>query len=338
MLAEACRPYAARRVLITGGSGFLGLNLVAALRGKALELRTLSRGPLPDPKTVAGLTEGVKHFQGDLRDRALVEAAMEGVDVVFNLAAHSGSATSNLEPFEDLDINLRAQLTLLEVCRNLQPRPTVVFSSSRLVYRPTDQLPVSEKALTGPLSIYGIHKLAAEHYHLLYRALYGMKTAILRITNPYGRYQRLGENRYGIINWFIHRAVTGQTLEVFGDGRQVRDYVSAEDVVHALLLAGADPNADGQVFNVGSGSGLSIRDAAQAIVEAAGSGRIEHVPWPREAASVETGDFVADIRRIRGLLGWSPTTTPREGLAKVVREYGQVERMSGSAIGEGGRS
>lgn len=337
-MSEAVKPYANRRALITGGSGFLGLNLISALRGNTTELRTLSRGPLPDPKGVGGLTEGIQHFRGDLRDRAVVEAATDGCDIIFNLAAHSGSATSNLEPFNDLDTNLRAQLTLLEVCRRRQPKPTVVFASSRLVYRPTDQLPVSEKALTGPLSIYGIHKLAAEHYHLLYRALHGINTVILRITNPYGRFQRLGENRYGIINWFIHRAVTGQTLEIFGDGRQMRDYVSAEDVVHAFLLAGADPNADGQVFNVGSGTGLSIRDAAEAIVQAAGSGRTEHVPWPREAASVETGDFVADIRRIRGLLGWSPTISPREGLAKVVRQYRQVEQMSASPIGEGGRT
>jgi nucleoside-diphosphate-sugar epimerase len=337
--SPATDPYAGRRVLITGGSGFLGLNLVAALRGKAAELRTLSRGPLPDPDGVDGGTEGVRHFLGDLRDRALVEAATDGCDVIFNLAAHSGPASSNQEPFEDLDTNLNAQLTLLEVCRTLDPTPTIVFASSRLVYRPTDRLPVAETALTGPLSIYGVHKLAAEHYHLLYGALYGLKTVVLRITNPYGRYQRLGENRYGIINWFIHRAVNGQTLPIYGDGHQIRDYVSAEDVVRALLLSATEPNALGQILNVGSGQGLSIREAAAAIVEAAGLGTIECVPWPKDAASVETGDFVADIGRIGSVLGWRPSIAPQAGLQRVVREYRQMEQLrAGSAIGEGGRA
>jgi nucleoside-diphosphate-sugar epimerase len=338
MAAALAESYANRRVLITGGNGFLGLNLVAALRGSGAELRILSRSAPPAAGEAGAILAGVRHFQGDLRDRAAVEAASQDVNVIFNLAGHSGSTSSNEEPFEDLDINLRGHLTLLEACRRVEPAPTVVFASSRLVYRPTDQLPVSENALTGPLSLYGVHKLTAEHYHLLYGARHGLKTVVLRITNPYGHFHRSGERRYGIINWLIQRAVAGDTLPIYGDGHQLRDYVHAADVASAFMLAGAHPKAAGQTFNVGSGSGLTMRDAADAIVDAAGQGRVEYVAWPREAASVETGDFVGDVSRIRDALGWIPKRAPRAGLQQVVREYRQMNRQpAATPMGEGGR-
>src|SRR2546425_5961198 len=320
-------PYAGRRVLVTGGTGFLGLNLVGALRAVGADVRTLSRSANSPSPSGGGQGGGVQHFQGDLRDRAVVEKAVEGSSVIFNLAGHSGSTSSNLEPFEDLDVNLRGQLTLLEACRHLADPPTVVFPSSRLVYRPTDQLPVPETALTGPLSLYGVHKLTGEHYHLLYGHHYGIPTAVLRITNPYGHFQRPTENRYGIINWFIHLAVSGQVLPVYGDGGQIRDYVHVDDVVRAFLLAGANPKANGAIFNVGSGSGVSFRQMAETVVREAGSGRIEYRPWPADAAMVETGDFVADVSRIASAVAWRPTTTLPAGLRGVVRQYRQMETI-----------
>lgn len=313
---KEANPYAGRRVLVTGGTGFLGLNLVAALREGGADVRTLSRGG----------GEGA-HFQGDLRDRALVEKAIKGSSVIFNLAGHSGSTSSNLEPFEDLDVNLRGQLTLLEACRHLPEPPTVVFPSSRLVYRPTTQMPVPETWLTGPLSLYGVHKLAAEHYHLLYAHLYGLKVAILRITNPYGVSPHPEDHRYSIINWFIHLAVNDQVLPVYGDGHQLRDYVHVDDVVRAFLVAGTDQRGAGQILNVGSGTGVSFRAMAETVIKAAGGGRIEARPWPDDAARVETGDFVADVARIRAALGWRPAIALDSGLREVIRQYRQMEKL-----------
>jgi UDP-glucose 4-epimerase len=189
-------------------------------------------------------------------------------------------------------------------------------------------MPVSESWLTGPLSLYGVHKLAGEHYHLLYEHLYGLRTAILRITNPYGPFQGPTENRYGIINWFIHLALTDQVLPIYGDGRQLRDYIHVDDVVEAFLVAGAPGAAAGMVFNVGSGIGISFGRMAEMVVEQAGSGRIEHRPWPDEARRVETGDFVADVSRIREALGWRPTIALADGLRGVVGQYRQMEKIS----------
>jgi UDP-glucose 4-epimerase len=298
--------YAGRRVLVTGGTGFLGSNLVAALRAAGADVGTLSRGPSNSPSPSGGGQAGGGHFQGDLRDRDLIEAAVAGTSVIFNLAGHSGSTSSNLEPFEDLDVNLRGHLTLLEACRQLPEPPTVVFPSSRLVYRPTTQIPVPETWLTGPLSLYGVHKLAAEHYHLLYAHLYGLKVAILRITNPYGFSRHSSDNRYSIINWFIHLAITDQVLPVYGEGRQLRDYVHVDDVVRAFLLAGADARAAGQIFNVGSGTGVSFGTMAETVIREAGAGRIEPRPWPDDAARVAALDT---------------------GLREVIRQYRQMENV-----------
>ncbi|MDQ6885473.1 MAG: NAD-dependent epimerase/dehydratase family protein [Candidatus Dormibacteraeota bacterium] len=316
--------YTGRRVLVTGGSGFLGLNLLSALQRLSAKPRVLSRSPLPRSAAFAA----VEQFTGDLRDEPLVQDAVRGCAVVFNLAAHSGSASSNVEPFVDLDTNLRGQLTLLEACRRLDPPPVVVYASSRLVYRPTEQLPVDESALTGPLSLYGIHKLAAENYHLLYRHLYGLKAVVLRITNPYGYSPRPPESRYSIINWFIHLALQGKVLPIYGEGRQLRDYIHVDDVTRAFLDAGSNPGADGAILNVGSGIGLSFTQMVEAVVAAAGSGVPRHVPWPPDAARVETGSFVADIARIEKALRWRPSIQFETGLVQVVRQYREMEQVT----------
>ena len=317
--------YRGRRVMVTGGTGFIGLNLIRALQQLNAEIRVLARSdpPAESQEDVARVTV----FRADLRDAPVVRKALDGCSVVFNLAAHSGSTTSNLEPFEDLDVNLRAQLTLLEESRRLEPLPTIVFPSSRLVYRPTQNVPVPETALTGPLSLYGVHKLAAEHYHLLYQQLYGVRPVILRITNAYGPLARATSNRYGIINWFIHLAVTDQVLPIYGDGHQLRDYIHVDDVVAAFLLAGSSPRAAGATFNLGSGRGVSFRKMAETVVEAAGGGRIEQQPWPEDAARVETGDFVADITRIKQTLAWEPAIALETGLRRVVGQYRQMEKI-----------
>jgi UDP-glucose 4-epimerase len=313
--------YRGRTVLVTGGLGFMGLNLVTALVAMGAQVRILSRSWPPSSGVLSHLLHGVQFSKGDLRDETAVDEAVQGSEFVFNLAGKAGPAASNAAPFEDLDVNGRGQLVLLEACRRLAPQAVIVFSSSRLVYAPTQRLPVDESAELGPLSIYGVHKLTAEHYHRIYQRLYGLRSVILRITNPYGRFQRPEQNRYGIINWFIHLAVNGEPLPVYGDGAQLRDYVHVQDVVRAFLLAGASESAAGQTLNVGGGKPVSFQEMAQTIVRAAKRGQIKSIPWPPEAAKVETGDFAADIRKIDSLLGWRPTIGPEEGITDVVRQY-----------------
>ncbi len=316
--------FAGRRVLVTGGLGFMGFNLVRALKAARARVSVLSRSWPPLPGTVETMLGGVAFFHGDIRDPAVVDEAVPGCEIIFHLAGKSGPAASNLSPLEDLDVNSRGTLTLLEACRRLNAGVKIVFPSSRLVYEASDTQPTDESAPTAPLSVYGIHKWAAEQYFLLYQRLYGLRVAILRITNPYGPFQRPEQNRYGIINWFIHEAMHNRDLTVYGHGAQLRDYIHIDDVVEALMVASASPQADGMIFNVGSGRGVSFLEMAQHIVKAAGRGSIQHVEWPSDAAIVETGDFIADTSLIKERLGWTAAIPLEAGIEDVIRRYSEM--------------
>ena len=316
--------YAKKRVLVTGGLGFMGFNLVRALQRTRADVRVLSRTWPPLPGNVESTLGGVTFFHGDIRDPALVEEAVTGSDVIFHLAGKSGPAASNASPLEDLDVNSRGLLTLLDACRSLTPGVKIVFPSSRLVYGQSPNQPTSESAPTAPLSVYGIHKWAAEQYLLLYQRLYGLRVSILRITNPYGPFQRPEQNRYGVVNWFIHQAMHDQPLTIYGDGDQIRDYVHIDDVVEAFLLAGITRAADGKIFNVGSGRGVSFLEMAELIVRTARRGLVQHVEWPADAAVVETGDFVAETSLISKQLGWKARIPFEEGVKDVIARYTQL--------------
>jgi UDP-glucose 4-epimerase len=319
--------YAGKRVLVTGGLGFMGYNLVKALQEADVRLRVLSRSwpPLPGPGSSQPPLGAVSLFHGDIRDPAVVEEAVAGCDVIFHMAGKSGPTASNASPLEDLDVNCRGLLTLLDTCRQGNKSVKIVFPSSRLVYAPHTPLPAPETAPTAPLSIYGVHKLAAEQYLLLYQRLYGIRVSILRITNPYGPFQRPEQNRYGIVNWFIHQAMQDLALTVYGDGSQVRDYVHIDDVVDALLAAGASRRADGRIFNVGAGRGISFIEMAELVVRAARRGHVKHVDWPADAAVVETGDFVADTSLIATELGWKARIPFESGIDDVIARYANLD-------------
>jgi UDP-glucose 4-epimerase len=313
--------YAGKRVLITGGFGFIGLNLAHALRDVGAHPCVLSRSWPTDLAAFQDNGEGATLFKGDIRDSRLVERAVEGSELIFHLAGKSGSAASNSSPFEDLDVNCRGLLVLLEACRRVSPTPKIVFPSSRLVYAAPQPIPVREDAPTMPLSIYGIHKLAAERYLLLYHRLYGLRSTILRITNPYGPFHRQEQNEYGIVNWLINLAMHDRSLPIYGTGGQLRDYVHIDDVVNAMLLAGQKNEADGAILNVGSGVGVSFSEMAELIVRVGGQGTVTHVDWPVDAAGVETGDFVADTSLIHTCLGWRAATPLNTGVQDVISRY-----------------
>jgi UDP-glucose 4-epimerase len=319
--------YARKFVLVTGGLGFMGSNLVLALVGAGARVRIIDHSwPRGDELPVD--SGSVEYVKADIRDADAVAEAMRGCSVVFNLAARSGSASSNSSPLDDLDVNARGHLTLLEGAREVAPGAKIVFASSRLVYTPALQLPVCESAPTTPISIYGIHKLAAEHYHLLYQRMYGLRATVLRITNPYGPHQRLEQNRYGIVNWLILQAVRGLDLTVYGDGGQLRDYVHVDDVVRAFMVAGEHEAADGKVFNVGSGRPVSFKEMADLVVAQAQSGSVRLIDWPEAAAQVETGDFCADITLIDQSLGWRPVIGLEAGIADTIRNYRSLASLS----------
>jgi nucleoside-diphosphate-sugar epimerase len=225
------------------------------------------------------------------------------------------------EPSNDLDVNCRGNLALIEAIRESNPRAKLVFIGSRLQYGKVSALPVAEDAAADPLSIHAIHKHTVEQYLKLYRRLYGFRYTVARVTNPYGPGQPSGRTAYGVVNRLIHLALAGGTLTIYGDGRQQRDYIHVDDVVSALVRLGETDVADGRVYNVGSGTGTRMIDLADAIVSIAGSGRVEHTEWPLAARQIETGDFIADISKIGTEIGWSPAVPLRAGLERTLAHY-----------------
>lgn len=309
--------YRGRAVLVIGGLGFIGGRLSSALAaaGATTTAVTPSRQKHHDA-AIELEARGVRVVEGDVRDRSQMAASVGGQDVIFNLAGQSGAVRSMEEPWDDLDVNARGMLTLVESVRRESPKARVVFTGSRLEYGRVGPDPVAETHEADPLCLHAVHKLVAEQYLRLYERLYGMSYAVARITNPYGPGQPRSRTAYGVVNRLIHLALAGETLPIYGDGRQRRDYIYIDDVVEALLKLGLAQKS--AVYNVGTGVGTSIAEMAKAIVAAAGGGRLEFVAWPPLAAQIETGDFVADISRMQADLGWRPAVGLDEGLRRTV--------------------
>jgi nucleoside-diphosphate-sugar epimerase len=314
--SEPSARYAGCTALVVGSTGFLGVNLVNSLMANGARVRALHRGTEDGALAPTYGDRKAETIRGDLGDPTVACDAVRGCDVIFNLSGRSGATASNSDPLADLQENARANLVLLEACRRFNPHVKLIFPSSRLVYKPTTRLPVRETAPVEPLSIYAIHKLAIERYHMLYSRAHGLRTTVFRMTNPYGPHPMMSAPDYSVVNWFLDRAMSNQTLPVYGTGSQLRDYIYVDDVTEALMLAGLDERSDGQVFNLGSGQPTSFRDMAETIRDCIGAGRLEFIDWPQDAAAVETGDFIANISKIRRTLGWAPQVAFEDGVRR----------------------
>jgi len=309
-------------VLVVGGLGFIGVNLTNRLAKMGRSVTVLTPSIERHADQVRGFArDGVKTVEGDLRDRELMLKLVVDQKIVFNLSGQSGAVRSMEDPWTDLDVNCRGSLVLLEALRAVNPHAKVVVAGSRLEYGKPDAIPVAEDTPGEPLCLHAIHKRTVEQYVRLYGRLFGIRFAVARVTNPYGPGQPSGRTAYGVINRLIHLALAGERLTIYGDGLQLRDYVHVDDVVSALVMLAESPRADGRSFNVASGTGTRMIDLAATVVGIAGGGQIEHVAWPALAQQIETGDFVADISRIKKELGWSPAIGLREGLEQTVAFY-----------------
>jgi nucleoside-diphosphate-sugar epimerase len=304
---------------VIGGTGFIGSNLTEALVRAGAEVTAVTpERSRHEPSIRCFEAEGVRVLEADIRDLTAMRTAVEGRSIVFNVAGRSGALQSLQDPRLDLDVNCGGSLALLEAMRLESPESKLVFAGSRLVYGAAPSLPVREDRPVAPLCPHGVHKAAIEQYLGIYGRLYGLRATTLRITNPYGPGQPRGRSAYGVINYLIHRALAGEALPIYGDGAQLRDYVFIGDVVDALLAAGADTRTDHRIYNVGSGVGTSMIEAARMIVDAAGGGRVELRPWPPFVHEIDTGDFVADIGRIGRDIGWRPMVTLADGLRRTI--------------------
>jgi len=310
--------------MITGGLGFIGSNLarrLVMLGADVLLVDSLITDYGGNLFNIDGIADRVRVNVADIRQQSTMNYLVRGVDVIFNLAGQVSHIDSMRDPYSDLEINCRSQLTILEACRYNNPGVKVVFAGTRQVYGRPDSLPVTEQHLVRPTDVNGINKAAGEYYHLVYNNVFHVRACSLRLTNIYGPRQLIRHNRQGFIGWFIRLAIEGATIPIYGDGRQVRDFVYVDDAAEAFLLAGATDGCNGNVFNVGGDEHISHSGLADLLVEIAGTGRVEYVEWPPEKKAIDIGDFYADSSRFKRQTGWRPCVGLREGLTRTIAFY-----------------
>ena len=318
--------YRGRSVLITGGLGFLGSNLAHRLVDLGADVLAVD-SLVPDYGgnlfNVADIRERVRVNIADIRDENSMDYLVRWQEIIFNLAGQVSHVDSMRDPYTDLEINCRAQLSILEACRKFNPQVKLVYASTRQIYGKPLRLPVDEMHPKRPTDVNGINKMAGEWYHILYNNVYGLRAVSLRLTNSYGPRQLMKHNRQGFIPWFIRQAIDGEEILVFGDGSQLRDFTFADDAVDAFLMAGANPAADGEFFNVGGAGPVSLKQFVELLLDVVGHGSYRLVPFPPEKVSIDIGSVYSDYRKIHDALGWEPRTSLRDGLRITVDYYHQ---------------
>lgn len=308
------------RVLVTGGLGFVGSNLVHrlhALGAAVTVVDALVPGHGGARANLAGIAQDVEVIVGDLRDRVLMENLVASQRVIFNLAGQISHEDSMRDPFTDLEHNTRAPLTLLEACRTANPEVRVVFTGTRQQYGRPQYLPVDERHPMHPVDVNGVNKWAGEYYHLLYAEVYGMRCCSLRLTNCYGPRQVTDRHTQGAFPFFIGLALAGKPITLYDAGQFKRDINYVDDVVDALLLAGASDAVAGEAFNLG-GPPLTLREFVETLGEVVGGVDLHFIPYPPQRRRIEIGDTYCEYGKISRTLGWSPRTALRDGLARTV--------------------
>ena len=313
-----------KRVLITGGLGFIGSNLARRLLSEGARVTlcdALIEGYGGNPANIADIRSDVEVDASDVRDAAAMERLVEGREVIFHLAAQVSHVMSLSNPYPDIDINIKGTAVLLEACRKKNPQALVIRSGTRGQYGPAVKLPVSEETPSDPRGIYEISQLSAEMICRTYTRIHGIRTVPLRLTNIYGPRGQMKHSQFGVVNWFVRLALEGRPIPIFGSGRILRDFLYVDDCVEALVRAASEPGAVGEVLNVGHDRPSTFLEVAEILREIVPGTRLEFTDFTPERKAQEPGDFVSDITKIRRLLAWEPKVALRDGLERTVEFY-----------------
>ncbi len=312
-----------QNILITGGIGFIGSALARRLVSLNANV-TLIDSLIPEyggnMQNIADIKNKIKINISDVRDPHSMRYLVKDIDILFNLAGQTSHIDSMHNPFNDLEINSKAQLSILEAFRHYNPKVKIVFASTRQIYGKPDYLPVDEKHPIRPVDVNGINKIAGENYHILYNNVYGIRACALRLTNTYGPGMRIKDARQTFVGIWIRQLLQGKIFEVWG-GEQLRDFNYVEDVVDAFIIAAANQNADGKIFNLGSDEVVSLKQLAELLIDVSKTGQFQIREFPEERKKIDIGDYYSDYKLINKMLDWKPKTSLRDGLEKTLAYY-----------------
>ena len=310
-----------KKILITGGLGFIGSNLARRLVEHG-NIITVVDSLIPEYggnlRNVHDIQDKITVSQSDVRDVAAINNLIKGHDYLFNLAGQTSHLDSMHDPITDLDINAKAQLSILEACRKYNPDIRIVFASTRQIYGKPKYLPVDEKHPRHPVDVNGINKIAGEQYHILYQEVYGIASSVLRLTNTYGPRMRIKDARQTFLGIWIRNLLEGKPIQVFGDGKQRRDYNYVEDVLDALIIAATEKNAVGKVYNLGAPAPLSLEDTAKIMCHTIEGSDYQMIPFPEDRKAIDVGDFICDYSAFRNQFGWEPKVNFQKGIQRSI--------------------
>lgn len=313
-----------KTALITGGMGFIGSNLAIRLANLGAKVTVLD-SMIPDyggnEFNLAPVKDRVRINYCDIRDDSAVNYLVRGQDYVFHLAGQVCHLMSLSNPFPDIEINITGTAVLMEALRKYNPNAVCVYTGTRGQYGPSVSLPVNEEAPTNPKGIYEISNLTAEKIIKVYNDVHGIRSVLLRLSNIYGPRSQMKHSRFGVCNWFIRLAMDNDTIQVYGDGSILRDFCYVDDCVEAIIKSAIRKAAYGEIFNVGSDIPVSFLELVKTIIDVAKTGKWEYAEFSQERKAQEPGDFYSDISKMEKLVGWRPTTSLEEGLAKTIDFY-----------------
>ncbi len=314
--------FSGKKVLITGGAGFIG-SAIAKRLVKQGAVVTIADSMIPEfGGNLFNLQNIREHIQlniTDVRDPHAMRYLVKDQDYLFNMAGQTSHMDSMQNPVADLEINAKAQLSILEACRLNNPDIRIVFASTRQIYGRPQYLPVNEKHPIVPVDVNGINKTAGEWYHLLYHQVYGLSACVLRLTNTYGPGMRIKDARQTFVGVWIRLLLEHQPFEVWG-GEQLRDFNFVDDVVDAFLIAANSDQAYGQVFNLGASEVVSLKDLADLLVKNC-EGEYLIKSFPEERKKIDIGDYYSDYTLIQKKLGWSAKTSLDKGIKETLEFY-----------------
>ena len=317
-----------KKILVTGGLGFIGSSLVIRLVNEGAEVSVID-ALIPEyggnEFNIEPVKDKVKVFIADILDTELISELVKDQDYIFHLAGQVSHVKSLTDPFPDIEINIKGTAILLESCKKFNNNVKIIRAGTRGQYGNAKLLPVNEEAPTNPKGIYEISQLTAEKMMSVYNDIHGIKSVQLRLTNIYGPRSQMKSSHFGVVNWFIRLAMDGETIKVFGDGKIKRDFVYIDDCIDAMILTALEDKCVGEIFNVGNDQPTNFLELVKVLCKLKKDCKWEFTPFSPERAAQEPGDFYSDISKIRKFTGWEPKTDLTEGVKRSIDFYSKYK-------------